>query len=256
MPGDTPGKLDRLIQIVKTLRAPGGCPWDREQTFKSLKPLIIEEAYELIQAIDDEHMADLKEELGDILLHIVMISEMADEQQAFGLEDVIETISEKMIRRHPHVFGDRKVKSVEEVWTQWETIKKKEKKQSLLASVPSQLPALLKAAKIQKRAAKAGMDFTALEDIFPKLEEELQEFKAACQNEDRDAQVEEMGDLLFSIVNCIRKLGIDPEAALQTSNKKFIHRITAMETQLETAGQTWSDKTPDELEILWNRAKS
>jgi len=249
-------KFDRLVSIVKTLRAPEGCPWDKEQTFHSLTPYIIEEAYELVEAIKAESFSDIQEELGDILLHVVMLSNMAEEHQQFTIDTVVEDISEKMIRRHPHVFSDVKVHSVKDVWKNWEHIKRQEKNRYMLDSVPSSLPALMHAHKIQKKAARVGFDWNVPEGPLEKIREEIDEIqKALEQNEDKKRVKEEFGDLLFSMVNVARKWNIDPEDALQSSIKKFRTRFEWMEKEVAEHDRDIQRLTPLEWDALWKKAK-
>ncbi len=248
--------IQKLVGIVKDLRAPNGCPWDKEQTFKSLMPYVIEEAYELSHALDTHDIQNMKEELGDVLLHVVMISEMASEQQLFELNDVVEEISEKMIRRHPHVFGTVHVDSVGEVLQNWEAIKKTEKphSESVMDSIPRGLPGLLQAFKMQKKASKLGFDWKKADDVFSKLDEEIQELKVEVDKQDKQAMEDELGDILFTAVNLCRKLDVNPEIALQRANDKFSTRFKRMETMLG-ATDTFQGKTPEQLDALWNHAK-
>lgn len=253
-------EVQELLNIIKTLRSPNGCPWDKEQTFQSLTPYIIEEAYELVDAMEATqtgHYDNLKEELGDVLLHVVMLAAMAEENQAFDFSAVAKTISEKMIRRHPHVFSDTKVNSVDDVWKNWDAIKKTEHNQPLLASIPKHLPSLMRAYKIQKKAAKQGFDWPDTQGPFDKIQEEIQEIKAVIASPipNTDDLTEEMGDLLFSVVNLSRKLGIDPEKALTLCNEKFIKRFNYIEKSIQDENRDWADKTPEELDALWEKAK-
>ena len=252
--------VQELLDIIKALRGPNGCPWDKEQTFQSLTPYIIEEAYELIDAIEaaqSGHFHNLKEELGDVLLHVVMLSAMAQEQSAFDFNEVAKAISEKMIRRHPHVFSDTKINSVDEVWKNWDAIKKTEHNQPLLASIPKHLPALMRAYKMQKKASKQGFDWPTIDGPFDKLQEEIQEIKdvLAEPTPNPDHLTEEMGDLLFSVVNVARKLGVDPEKALTLSNEKFIKRFNHIEKKITDEHGNWAHKTPEELNALWEKVK-
>ena len=244
--------FESLIATVKKLREPDGCPWDIEQTFESLCPHVIEEAYELVDALQKNDMAELKEELGDVLLHVVMLANMAEEQNAFSVYDVAQTINEKMITRHPHVFGDAKVDSVDDVWTNWESIKKKERTTGAMSTVPNALPALLQSQKIQKRASRLGFDWPDDEGPLEKIHEEIKEFQEATTPEHRE---EEAGDILFAVVNYLRKNNIKPEDALRKSNQKFMKRFTKMETLLENKNDTFQDKSIEELEALWNAVK-
>ncbi|RAP34064.1 nucleoside triphosphate pyrophosphohydrolase [Candidatus Marinamargulisbacteria bacterium SCGC AG-410-N11] len=250
--------FDQFIDVVKTLRAPGGCPWDQKQTFSSLIPHIIEEAYELTDAMKTGPNDHLKEELGDVLLHVVMLSNMAEEQQAFSIKDVTEGVMAKMVRRHPHVFGDQKVDSVDEVWHNWEKIKETESPQSTMASVAPSLPALMQAHKIQKRAARLGFDWEHVKGAQDKLHEELIEFEEAINQtpKNTDAILDEAGDVLFSFVNILRKLDIDPEDALKQCNQKFMSRFNMMESLSSDKFQKpFSSLSLDEMETLWEESK-
>lgn len=245
--------IQELIQIVKKLRNPGGCPWDRAQTFESLTPYILEEAYETIDAIEKKDFSSLKEELGDMLLHIVMISYMAEEEKKFNLEDVIHHISKKMINRHPHVFHETENLSVDSVLENWETIKQKENpKKGIFDSIPKQLPALMQSLKLQKTASKYGFDWHNMADVEKKLEEEIEEFKLAISNEEKS---KEAGDILFSMVNLLRKLQINAEESLQKTNKKFRNRIEYIETQLSQKRKNFKETNLTELEQYWQDAK-
>lgn len=251
--------FDQLVNIMAKLRGPGGCPWDHEQTHESIVPQLVEETYEVIGAIDEKNMRHLCEELGDLLLHIVFHAQMAAEKDDFTMEDVIRGISEKLVRRHPHVFADTKVKDAAEVKKNWDLIKADEKKHhtgaSLLDEVPKSLPALLQASKLGKKASKAGFDWKIIDDALLKLGEELDEIKRACKNSDQNNMREEFGDLLFSICNICRFLHINPEEALRTTNNKFRRRFATIEDQLKKNHQSMQDKTLPELDALWEEAK-
>lgn len=250
-------EFNELIDVVKKLRSPEGCPWDREQTLESLTPHIIEEAYELVDAIQTGVTTDIQEELGDVLLHVVMLSNMAEEDGHFSLLNVIQTITEKMIRRHPHVFGDVEVNSVDEVWKNWEAIKKQEKSGSIFTSIPASLPALMQAEKIQKKASRVGFDWDDKVKPFEKVKEEVAEIGEvlAQPNPDIKELEEEIGDALFAIVNVARKWDIDPEAALRAGNTKFKRRFAEMETVADQNGTPMSQLSLDELNELWEQAK-
>ena len=245
--------IDNLKQIVKRLRAPGGCPWDIEQTPKTITPHIIEEAYELVDAIESENNNNILDELSDQLLHVVMISEMIHENGGFNFDDVAAHCSNKMIRRHPHVFGDDSASDSGEVIKKWEEIKAKEKpNHSVISDIPNHFPALLHAQKIQKKVAQVGFDWPDLDGPIDKLTEECQELIAAISNEDVD---EEIGDILFTIVNICRKLDKSAENLLQNANKKFKARFETLE-MIATTHQTPLKKLNiTELEILWDHAK-
>lgn len=251
-PSPAKNAFEYLIDIVKQLRGPNGCPWDKEQTYASLCPHVIEEAYELVEALSQNNPENLKEELGDVLLHVVMLSCMAEETNAFTPHDVAQTVADKMISRHPHVFGDVKVHSVDDVWQNWEKIKTQEKPQGAMASVPNSLPALLQATKIQKRASRLGFDWPDENGPLEKIQEELKEFQTADSEANRE---EEAGDILFAVVNYLRKKDINPEEALRKSNLKFIERFTKMESFLQNQAESFQKKSLDELESLWQRAK-
>ncbi|HAR62405.1 MAG TPA: nucleoside triphosphate pyrophosphohydrolase [Candidatus Margulisbacteria bacterium] len=253
-------EMERLQEIVRRLRGDNGCPWDREQTHKSLKPYLLEETYEVMEAIDKAEPLLLCEELGDVLLHIVMHSAMAQEEKSFALEDVVRGISEKMIRRHPHVFGEIKVKSVNEVWENWDRIKKgeklKENKGSILDSVPQALPALMRAEKLQRRAARIGFDWDSIAGAWNKVHEEIDEVEQIISTtNEKEALTEELGDLLFSVVNVTRKLDIDAEEALRRAIEKFMGRFSYIEQQVTKTGKELKDVPLPELDRLWNEAK-
>jgi tetrapyrrole methylase family protein/MazG family protein len=254
----TADSLTCLVDIVKTLRGPNGCPWDKEQTFESLTPFIIEEAYELVDAMKSTNIANLEEELGDVLLHVVMLSLMAEEQGWFTLTTVARGISDKMIRRHPHVFGSESATTSADVLRHWDDIKRQEKNTTaagLLDSIPSHLPAAMQAQKIQKKASKVGFDWPNTTGVIDKIDEELNELKEAVKANRIDAIQAEFGDVLFSVINLGRKLGIDCETALQSTNQKFRHRFKSMEALARTNDTPLDTLTLDQLEILWNTSK-
>lgn len=254
-------RFDRLREVVAILRGPEGCPWDREQTHRSIRKNVIEEAYEVAQAIDDGDPDALCEELGDLLLQVMLHAQMAEEEGIFTVDDVIGGLVDKLIRRHPHVFGDRSAESAEEALANWEAMKQREAAAkgkgdapSLLDSVPRALPALLKAWKIQKKAASVGFDWTALDDVFAKVEEEVREVReAAAQGRERAA--DEVGDLLFAVVNLARFLHVDPEEALARTCAKFARRFRHIEARLRAEGRTFADVTLAEMDRWWNEAK-
>ncbi|OGI06138.1 MAG: nucleoside triphosphate pyrophosphohydrolase [Candidatus Margulisbacteria bacterium GWF2_35_9] len=252
-------KYKELNEIVTKLLSPDGCPWDREQTHETLKNYLIEEAYEFVEAVEENDNSKMEEELGDILFHVVIHAAIAEKTNKFSLKSVTEKISEKMIRRHPHVFGDTQVSSVEEVWTNWDKIKrtetKKKDKESLLRSVPKNLPALLRAEKIQKRAARVGFDWDHINPVLDKIEEEMNELKEVVALNDKPKMIEEMGDYLFSIVNLCRKMDIDPEDALQMANKKFIQRFSSVEGKLIKNNKEMIHATMEEMDELWEKVK-
>lgn len=256
--------FDRLHEIVQILRSPEGCPWDREQTHTSIRQNFIEETYEVLETIDDEDPDAMCEELGDVLLQIMLHSQMEEEQGIFTVYDVIGEINEKLIRRHPHVFGTLGAKDAEEALRNWDAIKKEEKRKkgidtaslSVLAGVPRGLPGLMKAWKLQKKAAKVGFDWDKLEDVFAKVEEELLEVReAAALSEPADKSKEELGDLLFAVVNLARFLKVDPEEALELTNRKFTRRFHYIEEQLRLNGRNFDQTTLLEMEDWWQQAK-
>lgn len=251
-------QLERLRAIMHRLRSPGGCPWDAEQTHESLVPNLIEEAYETVDTIqrgDGEH---LKEELGDLLLQVVFHSEIASESEGFDFDEVARGISEKLVRRHPHVFGKSAVGDTEGVLKQWDEIKRAEKgdtEQPYLYGVGKGLPGLLRAAKLQKKAAKVGFDWPVETGVISKIHEELLELQAAVDAQDMEGISEELGDLLFSVVNLARFRKVDPEILMATANVKFETRFTNMEKLLKERGLTLEAATPDEMEDAWEEAK-
>ncbi len=246
-----------LIDIVRTLRSPEGCSWDRKQTVESLCPYMLEEAYEVADAIEKKDMNLLRAELGDLLLHVIMSAMICEEGGMFSLKDVVNGISMKLVRRHPHVFGkNRDDLSPEEVEKQWEAIKAFEKKkEGFFSSVPSGMPALQTAWRIQQRASEVGFDWPDASGAKSKIFEEFEEFEAAIENGDTDAQKIEFGDILFSIVNYCRLLGLEPEAVLRMSNTKFIERFTQMERILAESGCSLDESDTDMMENAWDKAK-
>jgi MazG family protein len=248
----------KLCRIVAQLRAPGGCPWDREQTHESILPQLIEEAYELAGAVRANDTTNFREELGDLLLHIVMHAEMAREAGTFSIDDVINEIAEKLIRRHPHVFGESDARDTGAVLKQWEAIKHAEKKEThkhYLDSLPTALPALVRAQKAQKKVARVNFDWTDLRDVIAKVDEELAETKAAIASHEQEAIEDEVGDLLFAVVNLARKCNLDAEAALQKATDKFVERFNRLEQELESQGKHLGDVGLEELDAIWNRIK-
>jgi len=241
------------------LRGPDGCPWDREQTPESLKPFLIEECYEVLDALDEGAPDKVRDELGDLLFQIIFHARLAEEKGAFTITDVISAIMEKMTRRHPHVFGEEKVSTSGEVLANWEEIKKKEKahqeRTSILDGVPQGLPALLRAHGIQKRAARVGFDWNELDEALPKLDEEIAEFKESLKTKDATAIEDELGDIFFMLVNISRFLEINPEDALRKTISKFIHRFRYIEEHAAIAGRSLKEMTLDEMEKLWQEAK-
>ena len=243
-----------FIEIVERLRGENGCPWDRAQTHKSMEKNLIEEAYEVIEAIENEEFSKLKEELGDVLLQVAFHAQMAKEEGKFDIEDVINTISRKLVYRHPHVFGNVKVTGVEDVLKNWEALKKKEKgAKSVLEGVPRHLPALIKAYRVGEKVAQEKLDWDTLEDVFLKLDEEIKELKCA-EAKDRE---EELGDVLFTIVNIARKEDIDPDRALNRAIEKFINRVKkAEEMARKLYGRELEQLDRQTVEELYEKAKS
>ena len=284
-------RFERAVAIMERLRAPGGCPWDREQTFDSIKPYTLEETYEVLEAIDNRDWHELAGELGDLLLQVLFYAEMAKEQSSFSIDDVLDRLSAKLVNRHPHVFGDVKADTAAEVKKNWEALKVeerkkrqasdetvKEKQQSILAGVSSAMPSLLEAHKLSSRAAQAGFDWPNIDGLFDKLHEETAELREELQEfpspgpqpqgrgvagsgrtavpESLQERLEgEVGDLFFVLVNIARYLSVDPESALRKSNRKFKRRFQWMEERLHESGRAADQASTEELESLWQRAK-
>ena len=291
-------KFERAVSIMARLRAPGGCPWDREQTFDSIKPYTLEEAYEVLEAIDNRDWDELQGELGDLLLQVLFYAEMAQEDGRFSIDDVLERLSNKLVHRHPHVFGDVKAETSADVLRNWEVLKAEEKKkrleagggkaakeeakpESVLAGVSSAIPALLEAYKLSSRAAHVGFDWPNVEGLFDKLAEETTELKheleqfpapgprpahrgiagshtgAVVPGEELKARLEdEIGDMLFVLVNIARYLSLDPESALKKTNRKFKRRFQWLEQEIRRSGRRLEDATLDEMEALWQQSKT
>jgi MazG family protein len=300
MPG-TGDRFERAVSIMARLRAPGGCPWDREQTFDSIKPYTLEETYEVLEAIDNRDWKELRGELGDLLLQVLFYAQMAQEDGSFTIDDVLDRLSEKLVGRHPHVFGDVQADTPADVLRNWETLKAEEKKQqsaaragddaasadgsasgklneSVLSGVSSAVPALLEATKLSSRAAHVGFDWPQMEGLFDKLSEEVAELRhnledwpapgprpqgrgvagargVAVPQELRDRLEDEVGDLLFVLVNIARYLALDPESALKKTNRKFKRRFQWLEAELRREGRRPQDASLDELETLWQKSK-
>jgi tetrapyrrole methylase family protein/MazG family protein len=248
-----------LVRLMARLRAPDGCPWDRKQTTASLKPFLIEECYEVVDALDEGAPEKIKEELGDLLFQIIFHARIAEEKGEFGIWDVIQTNIEKMTRRHPHVFGGEKLATDKEVLANWEEIKKREKgyeeRKSVLEGVPRDLPSLLRAHRLQERAARVGFDWKHINELLPKLDEEMAEFKESLNKEDAAGIEEELGDVFFTLVNISRFLGVNPEEALRKTISKFIDRFRYIEETAATAGKNLSDMTLEEMDRLWEESK-
>ncbi|HEV8525083.1 MAG TPA: nucleoside triphosphate pyrophosphohydrolase [Terriglobales bacterium] len=288
-------KFERAVAIMERLRSPGGCPWDREQTFDSIKPFTLEETYEVLEAIDNRDWDELTNELGDLLLQVLFYAQMAREEQRFSIDDVLDRLSNKLVGRHPHVFGDVKAETAAAVLRNWESLKAEEKKQrlaagggkaakdatdpeSVLAGVSSAIPALLEAFKLSSRAAHVGFDWPEIGGLFEKLSEETAELKREIQNipapgprpqlrgiagargatipDELKARLEdEVGDMLFVLVNIARYLSLDPESALRKSNRKFKRRFQWLEQELRSSGRKFEEVTLEELEALWQQSK-
>ena len=258
--------LDDLMQMMARLRASDGCPWDREQTYATLAPMLIEEAYEMIEAAEAEDWNELRDELGDVLFQLVFYGQIAAEANQFTLHDSITRVHEKMWRRHPHVFGEETAATTAEVLVNWEAIKaaerkeagqQKEQKQSLLDGVSKRIPALLEAHQLTTKAARVGFDWAKPADVIEKLDEELKELEDEMKREEPNqaAVAEEMGDLLFVAVNLARKLGVEPESALKAANRKFRRRFQHIETRLDEQGKAFADSSLAEMDGLWDEAK-
>lgn len=266
-------RFERAVSIMARLRGPGGCPWDREQTFDSIKPYTVEETYEVLEAIDNRDWDELPGELGDLLLQVLFYSQMANEQGTFSIDDVLERLSEKLVNRHPHVFGNVKAETSSDVLRNWNAIKAKEKEQpvkkdeqseSILAEISTAMPALLEAHKLSLKAAKTGFDWPNIEGLFGKLEEEIHELREALEqskksgepDDNQKSRIEgEVGDLFFVLVNMARHLALDSESALKKTNRKFRRRFQWMEAELCLVDRRPEDASSEELELLWQRAK-
>lgn len=249
-------QFQRLVQIMAHLRSPEGCPWDRAQDHKSLKPYLIEEAYEVLDAIEQNNTDKLAEELGDLLLHVVFHAQIADEKGEFNIEDICREISEKLVKRHPHVFKGQRKLSTGEVIDQWEEIKRDNNSAySVLNGVPKSLPALLKAYRIQEKVGRLGFDWKDAAEVISKIKEEVAEFENAFRLKNHKAMHHELGDLLFSIVNLSRHLGLRAEEALEDTNKKFIRRFQFIEKKLTEKGKTPNSATLEQMDALWEESK-
>jgi MazG family protein len=261
-PGDAAARFQRLVELIARLRAPGGCPWDREQTHRSLKPMTIEEAYEVLEAIDhgdDEHLAA---ELGDLLLQVVFHAQIASEESRFTVADVVQAVSDKMVRRHPHVFGDQSAATAGDVLRNWEALKRAEQAArgedeaaSMLDSVSRSVPAVLEAFQIATKASRVGFDWPDARSVLEKVAEELGEVRQAVESADARGAAAELGDLLFAVVNLARLLGEDPESALKAANRKFRRRFRHLEDRLREKGSSPAESSLEEMESLWAEAK-
>lgn len=251
--------FQRLLEVMNTLRLE--CPWDRKQTMESLRHLTIEEMYELADAILDKDMDEIKKELGDLIMHLVFYAKIAEEQQAFDITDVLNAVCDKLISRHPHIYGSTQVKDDEDVKTNWEQIKLQEGNKSVLSGVPKSLPALVKAYRIQDKVRGVGFDWDDKTEVWKKVEEELKEFKEAYNIHHKDEidiekAEEEFGDLLFALTNYARHIGINPENALEKTNKKFIRRFSHLEKRAQQMQKDLKDMNLEEMDVYWNEAKS
>lgn len=258
--------IEKLVALVERLRGENGCPWDREQTRETLKPMLIEEAYEVLDALDAEDPAELKDELGDLLFQVIFHSQIAREKGEFDLADVIDRSHEKMVRRHPHIFAEADLKTADDVLRNWEDIKAAEKgiqssshpgsERSLLDGIPSRLPALHRAHQMTAKASRVGFDWPNLQDVLAKLAEEAAELAEAQSEQDPERVADEVGDLLFVAANVARFLGVDPETALARSNRKFERRFRYVESAIKRQGRELKDASPEEMDALWNEAKA
>lgn len=245
--------IERLVSILNELRE--RCPWDRKQTLESLRPQTVEELYELADALSEERWPDIKEELGDLLLHLVFYCRIASEQQQFGLPEVIEGVCNKLIHRHPHIYGNVRADDEAAVRSNWEQIKKKEGKTSLLSGVPESMPAFIKALRIQEKSATVGFEWDDIAEVRQKLSEELQEMDEAIASGDKQQTEEEIGDLFFALINYARFAGVDPEVALERTNRKFISRFRYIEDAAAAQGKELPQMSLAEMDALWNEAK-
>ena len=245
--------LNRLLDIMEDLREK--CPWDRKQTFETLRPLTIEETYELGDAILDQNMDEIRNELGDLLLHIVFYAKLGDEKKAFDIGDVAHQIAEKLVFRHPHIYGDVMAADEDEVKKNWEKLKLKEGKKSIFSGVPKGLPAMVKAQRIQHKAASVGFDWDNKKEVWDKVREELEEFYVEVEKLDTEAMEAEFGDVLFALLNYARFQNIDADSALERTNKKFIQRFQFMEESARQEGKPIASLTLEEMEVLWQKSK-
>lgn len=253
-------EFEKLVDVVYTLRGPDGCPWDREQTHETLKKYLIEESYEVIEAIDHGGKDKLEEELGDVLLQVLLHAEMADQSGDFDIADVCKRLREKLVRRHPHVFGEIEVSGVDDVLHNWEGIKRAEPgyehRKSVLDGIPVPMPALMRAMEVSKRAAKTGFEWPDIEGVFDKLHEEIQELKDEIASGNQQRIKEEFGDILFTLVNVARWQKMDAEESLREMIERFIKRFSQIEKAAEESGRSISDLSLDEMEEIWNAAKA
>ena len=249
-------EFEELVKIISRLRHPDGCPWDRDQTSQSLIPFLIEEIYELIESIDEENWETVKEELGDVILHIVFQASIAEDNQQFKLEEVLKTVNEKLVKRHPHVFNLDKAVITGDINKEWEISKHKDKgRESRLDGVPNNLPSIIKAQRLQQKASLAGFDWNKIELVWEKIHEEILELKEAQHQKNNDHIEEEIGDVLFSIVNLSRFLDISADNALRRTNRKFINRFKKVEEGIKAKGKEMEDATIEEMDVIWNKSK-
>lgn len=251
--------FEDLVRLMERLRGPDGCPWDRKQSLADLKPYVIEEAYEVVDAIDRNDRAALLEELGDFLLQAVFIAEITREEGAFDIADSITAIHDKLVRRHPHVFGEVEAEDAEQVLVNWERLKSEERKKEnkgVLSGVPGSLPALLRAGRLTEKAARVGFDWRRTEDVFEKVDEEIAELREAVASGRQESIEDELGDLLFTIANVARKVGVNAEEALQSTNRKFTRRFESMERDVHASGRNLDALTLEEMDRLWAEAKA
>ena len=246
--------FERLLDIMDELREK--CPWDRKQTFETLRHLTIEETYELADAIIENDTDEIKKEVGDLLLHIVFYAKIGSEENAFDIKSVIDSLNEKLIRRHPHIYGDEKVENSEQVKENWEQIKLKEGIKSTLSGVPKTLPALVKADRIQDKARGVGFDWDNSQQVWEKVEEEIEELKEEVRNNNKEKIEQEFGDTLFALINYARFIDVNPETALERTNKKFINRFQFIEEKALLQGRSLKDMTLEEMDKIWNEAKT
>ncbi|MBP1630972.1 MAG: MazG family protein [Bacteroidetes bacterium] len=247
--------FEKLLRIMDDLREK--CPWDKKQSFDSLRHLTIEETYELAEAIIEKDLDEIKKEVGDILLHIVFYAKLGSEEKAFDMKTIIDSLNEKLIRRHPHIYGDVNVENAEQVKENWEQIKLQEGRKSVLSGVPSTLPALVKAYRIQDKARGVGFDWDNVSQVWEKVEEEIEELKHELNSENRDIEKieQEFGDILFALINYSRFIDVNPESALERTNKKFIKRFKYIEEKITEDGKDMRDMNLEQLDVYWNKAK-
>jgi tetrapyrrole methylase family protein/MazG family protein len=252
-------EFEKLVKIVKQLRSENGCPWDREQNLFSIKNLFIEEAFELLDALDRQDIPNIREELGDVLFHTVFHSVMAEDEGRFNIDEVLSEVSSKLVRRHPHVFGTTSVSDSDEVLANWDEIKKEEKKakkaESILADIPAAYPSVMRALKIQEKVRKVGFDWEKPEDCLEKVDEEFAEFKEAFQSGDKEKMEHEIGDVLFAMINMSRFCKVNPDEALRKANDRFSSRFRHIEKELKAKGSSCEEATLEEMENLWIQAK-